>query len=809
MKQKLLLVSFCLIGTFLFSQSPAKKEYTATRVSHPPKINGLLDDSCWMNIPIATDFIQTSPNPGNPSFQKTEVKVVYDNSAIYVAAMMYDTAPDSILHELSKRDNVENNTNTDAFAIILDTYRDGVNGFAFEVSAADVQTDAKFSAEQVDGSWNAVWESKTRITNNGWIAEFKIPYSAIRFPKIEQQEWGINFYRIIFRKKEISGWNPIKPEVYGIVNQAGILKNINNIKSPFRLSFSPYVSVYADNYSKNNSYSINGGADIKYGINESFTMDMMLVPDFNQVRSDDEVLNLSPIETYYYEQRPFFTEGTELFNRANIFYSRRIGSKLLGFESVKDKINSNEIIVKNPSSSQLYNATKISGRTKNKLGIGFFNAVTAPTRATIKDTISYATRNILTNPLTNYNVFVLDQGMKNNSYISLINTNVSRNGNVYDANATGTQFKFVNKKNIFAFSGSGALTQLFFPDSTKLGYYYNVSLGKISGNYTIELTQNDVSTTYNPNDIGYIDRTNQFSHYLNQSYNIYKPFWIINKLSTALRMGLIMLHNPRKYTWFYIVNDNNIEFKNYFTWRFFLSTQPFNNFDYFETKTFSRYYSYTKNYETQNYFSSDISKPFSLSGSINYRIFNERNRTVFLWSINPHYRFNNKFNMGYSFLTENKNDNVGWVALVNDTIIFGVRDLQTYTNTIESNYIFKSNMSFSLRVYHYWSQVKYKSYFAVNDVGKSAFTSYNLNNDINFNAFNIYLAFIWQFLPGSEMSIVWKNIILTERQELISNYFNDFNNTISAPQQNSFSIKILYYLDYQSVKKNKQPRGKP
>jgi hypothetical protein len=807
MKKNLLFIFLVSISFFYFGQATSqKKEYTATRILHPPKIDGILDDSCWLNIPVATDFIQWEPNPGSPSRQKTEVKLVYDNSAIYIGAFLYDTSPDSILKELSKRDNVFMGPNADAFAVVIDTYRDGINAVFFGVSAAGVQADTKISGpNNFDDSWNVVWESKVKISDKGWSVEMKIPYSALRFPKKVLQQWGIHFWRQLRRHKESSSWNPIIPTEQGFVQQAGILNGISNIESPLRLSLSPYLSATADNYLGKNSYSFSGGADIKYGINEWLTMDMMLIPDFSQARSDDRVLNLSPFEIRYSEQRQFFNEGTELFKRANIFYSRRVGGQPLKFNTVQEELNPNEIILKNPPSSQLYNATKISGRTKSKLGIGFFNAITAPAFATIQDTISNSSREIMTNPLTNYNVLVLDQGLPNNSYLSLINTNVIRNGSAYDANVTGTEFKFANKKNKFALWGQGALSQLHFPDSSKpyIGEMYSLSTGKISGNYTNSLTYRVISNKYNPNDLGFLERNNQVVIKFDQSYGIFKPFWKINKMSNDLGIDYFMLYTPRTYAWFNTDWNTYIQFKNYYSFGFFAAAQPFHNFDYYETRMPGRFYLYPKNYEVGTSMSSDSRKPLRIGANISYRVFSERNRTIFHWSISPTYRFSNRFNMNYSFYNEIKNDNTGWVTFLGDTIIFGVRDLKTQIHTLEGNYIFTPTMSFSLRVRHYWSQVKYKSYFAVNDEGKSSPTSYNSNNDINFNAFNVDMVFTWQFLPGSEMSIVWKNAILTQGQTLFGNYFENASKTISSPQQNNFSLKILYYLDYQSVRRRK------
>ena len=366
-----------------------KKEMSATRVSLPPKIDGKLNDPSWQSSEIITDFIQHQPNPGKPSERRSEVRLIYDNSALYIAAYFYETSPDSIMKELSKRDELGN---VDYCAFIFDTYNDGINGFGFFVTAAGVQLDAKYSTERgEDFTWDAVWESSVNIVSDGWIVEIKIPYSAIRFPKKDIQVWGFNAERVIRRTREMSFWNFIDPKENGFINQSGILTGINNIESPLRLSFSPYISVTAEHFPynlpevENTSYQFSGGMDLKYGINESFTLDMTLIPDFSQVQSDNQVLNLSPFEIQFVENRPFFTEGTELFTKGGLFYSRRVGGRPINYFDVYNLVQEEETLLENPVETQLLNATKVSGRNKKGLGIGVFNATSAASHAKIRD----------------------------------------------------------------------------------------------------------------------------------------------------------------------------------------------------------------------------------------------------------------------------------------------------------------------------------------------------------------------------------------------------------------------------------------
>ncbi len=408
-----------------------RKNIQATKVTEAPRIDGILDDPIWANAKVAGDFVQYSPYSGEQSRYKTEVRILYDNSALYIGAMMFDSSPDSIFKELGERDS-DRSLNADNFGIDISPYNDGINGATFKVSVSGVQSDRppRVSMRGMGGmrggdTWDAVWESRTTITDNGWIAEIRIPYSALRFPGDAVQTWGLNFWREVKRTREQSSWNYVDREIGTTFNHLGELSNIRDIEPPLRLSLTPYVSGYLEKYNSNPiGASYNGGLDLKYGINESFTLDATLVPDFGQVRSDDQVLNLTPFEVKFNENRPFFMEGTELFNKGGIFYSRRIGSKPQGYYTADDELDTHEQVRGNPPEAGLINATKFSGRTRSGLGIAVFNAMTKGMYATVIDTLSDDTREVLTGPFTNYNMLVIDQIIGRNSFVNLTNTNV-------------------------------------------------------------------------------------------------------------------------------------------------------------------------------------------------------------------------------------------------------------------------------------------------------------------------------------------------------------------------------------------------
>lgn len=766
----------------------------------PPTIDGNLNEPLWTNITIPADsFRQAAPRPGESSMQGTEVRIIYTNEAIYVAARMFDSAPDSILHQLGPRDEWQNNT--DAFAIMLDPYHDRRNAFLFAVTAAGVQTDSRYVFDKSDVSLNAVWYSSVQMDSLGWTVEMKIPYQALRFPKSDQQFWGVNYTRIIRRYREQSWWNPVDQNVSGVVNQSGDLTGISGIDAPLRLVLLPYVAGYYELFDGESTTSFNGGMDVKYGLNESFTLDLTLIPDFGQTVSDNLVLNLSPFEVRYDERRYFFTEGTELFNRNDLFYSRRIGARPSGYFSVQSQLEIGDHIVSNDPTTRLYNALKLSGRTKSKLGIGFFNAVTAPSYATVENSVTGETRKLETSPLTNYSCFVAEQIIGKYSYVGFMNTTVLRSNYGEDAMVNSIQFRAANKDNKYAVEGyvDHSLTNEIGSNGTS-GFRYHVEVGKVKGPFIAKYRHHLVSNTFDSNDMGYLDRNNYYSHGITLGYNVFTPFgrvlWMINEVNSDMSF----MYDCQWRTFFSITGKHIFTFRNFMTVGANWLANPVTANDFFETRTPQRYLIYPKNYELGGFMSSDYRKVLALDVNASYRIFLERSRTIMRYSIGPRYRASNNLFIVYKWEQEFKHDNVGYVTTVSGgSIIFGLRDLNTVTNTLTATYIFTPRMGLSFRVRHYWSEVSYREYFELNPDGTLDPYAYSGNANLSFNAFNIDMIYTWQFLPGSELSVTWKNSILSSSSALIGNYAEDINHMFDGPERNSISLKLIWYLDARSI----------
>jgi hypothetical protein len=791
--------------SFIFAQE--KKVANAVRVTNPPKLDGLLDDECWKNIVPAKDFFQLEPYNGKPASWPSEIKIAYDDKAIYVGAMLYDNYPDSILKQYTPRDEINI---SDFFGIYIDPFNTGLTAYGFFVTPVNVQIDMKAEENgHEDENWNAVWKSETRIIENGWCVEYRIPYSALRFPKTPVQTWGLNFFRKIERYRENTSWSFIDSEKQGWINQQGELHGIKNVDPPVRLSVTPYLSAYMENNPENQGWEnfYRAGMDLKYGLTESFTLDMMLVPDFGQVQSDDVVLNLSPFEVFYNEQRQFFIEGAELFSRADVFYSRRIGARPDRFWEVEDQLVDNERVIENPTETQLINATKISGRTSKGLGVGFLNAMTLNTYAKIRDTITGDEREFLTQPFTNYNLLSFDQSLKNNSYVSIINTNVSRFDDKYYANVTGGELMLNNKSKTYSIFAKGAISQINEKDEDlNWGYYSYISFSKTSGKFRFSLSNLIESDTYNPNDLGYLQNNNEVSNYLNLSYNIYKPFGRFLRLYNRFGIGQQSLYNPDKFVHLYFDMHSFGTFRNHLSAGYYVFIRPIDRHDYFEPRVDGRVFIEPAEFYGETWISTDFRKKFAIELRVGGSPKNEYGTTSYDFKIEPRFKPNDRLLLVFETSLGKNINNIGFVDYTEneDTIYFGKRDRLSIENEIESRYIFNENASLSFKLRHYWSTVDYDDFYVLNNDGSLVDdNSYSDNANINFNYFTIDLAYRWIFAPGSEMSIVWKNSIFTESDEIEKQYFDNLSNTFRANQTNSFSIRILYYLDYVYLKRKK------
>ena len=317
---------------------PTDSGATATRADAPPVIDGKDDDRVWATTPVISQFKEWRPNEGKAPRFKTEARIAYDASNLYVFVRAFDPHPDSIIKLLERRDSF---TSSDMIWLFIDSYHDRRTGFEFGVNAAGVKVDqAIFDDGNEDQAWDAVWDVATRIDSLGWTAEFRIPLSQMRYSTDRKHTFGMTIDRMIYRYSERESWPLLRQSKPGFVSQFGALTGLDDLEAPRKLEAVPYVVTKSSNRIVNNAFSqrqnLAAGGDLKYRIAPNVTLDATINPDFGQVESDPAVLNLSAYESFFDERRPFFVAGRGLFrldvncsavncNGENLFYSRRIG----------------------------------------------------------------------------------------------------------------------------------------------------------------------------------------------------------------------------------------------------------------------------------------------------------------------------------------------------------------------------------------------------------------------------------------------------------------------------------------------------
>lgn len=797
-----------LHSAFLFSQKEAfnkeKKEYSAVRINTVPKIDGIIDDAIWETIPVATHFVMIDPGDGTPAPEthKTEVKVAYTNEAIYVAASLFDNDPKNIRREFAQRDNIPV---ADYFVFDINTYNDGENQTRFVITAAGTLADAKMKGENEDYGYNVVWEGKVSIDDRGWYAEMRIPYSALRFPDKQEQLWSMQLGRRINYLNESYVWSYIDKSVGKQTHYNGLLKGVSGIDAPVRLSFYPYVSGQVENFDGENDSKLSAGMDFKYGINDAFTLDATLIPDFGQTAYDEVKLNLGPFEQTFGENRAFFTEGTELFTKGNLFYSRRIGDRPTGYENAQEQLRENEELVENPEKTDLLNALKISGRTDSGLGIGFFNAFTKKQEAIIRDTISGETREILTEPFTNYNIFVLDQQLNQKSSISLINTNVTRNGHFRDGNVTGFLFDVFNKSSSFNFVGEAKMSNVNLPEENLTGFASVLDISRTKGNFRYGVRHQFANETYDINDLGLNFMNNYNNFFWKASYQIFEPTGTFNDYRVQVFGNHLRRYNP----------DENVA-TNIGAGFFGLTKKRFAfggslNYstkfkDFFEPRRKNRYVTYPENGYVDGWISSDYRKRIAIDTRLELSKYLGTDHNQLYFSASPRFRVNNRFLLIYSFGYSSEANRNSFVFLDPQNIIFGSRDMESIENSLRGTYNFSTKDALSLSFRNFWSTANFsKNTFSRllenGDLEAYDYTVTEENNpNAHFNIWNLDLSYQWRFAPGSEMILLYRNSIfhLDDQSKLL--YTESLENLFKQPAKHTLSLRIVYYLDYNILK---------
>ncbi|MEO7801192.1 MAG: DUF5916 domain-containing protein [Ginsengibacter sp.] len=553
-----------------------KKKYVTQRLAHAIELNGIPDEEAWNSVEWGGDFTQWQPNEGKAPSQKTNFKILYDNTFLYIAYRCHDLAPDSIIKRMSRRDEFPG----DWVEINIDSYHDLRTAFSFTLSVSGVRSDEFVSSDgnNWDASWNPIWFAQAHVDKEGWTGEVKIPLSQLRYGNDPDKVWGFQVTRRILRKEERSTWQYI-PQTSGVwVSRFGELHGLKDIPLHRQVEIAPYIIAKADKYKKEpgNPFAkgfdkkLTAGLDGKLAITNDLILDYTVNPDFGQVEADPSQVRLDGYQNFFEERRPFFIESSNIFNYQLtgseaggdydadlLFYSRRIGSSPHGF------VNADSGYIDMPQNTSILGAAKFSGKTKKGLSIGILESITQREMATISN--NGVKTEQLVEPLTSYFVSRLQKDYKSgNTIIGGIFTGVNREKGLNDilhrnAYSAGLDFLHYWKKRTWYIRGNVVLshvegsaqailnTQTAFehlfqrPDAGSIkvdsgrtsltGMGGTVRFGKIGGKagktgqvFKFETGLTLRSPQLELNDIGFMLTANEINHFYWMGLHFQQPF---------------------------------------------------------------------------------------------------------------------------------------------------------------------------------------------------------------------------------------------------------------------------------------------
>lgn len=789
-----LCISFIVILSFS-SQSFAQENpiVNAHQIDSSINIDGRLDEEAWNDAEIATDFRQFSPDEGEISTQKTEVRILYGDGGIYVGAMLYDDNPSEIERALGRRDDYNR---ADWFVVSFDSRFNRQNAFTFGVSAAGVQYDGVRSSggfgggpgiPGVDESWDAVWYSDVSVTNEGWIVEMQIPYSMLRFPETDVQTWGIHFTRNIPRLGEVTEW-PLVPRVErdNLIAQFGLLQNIRNVEPKPNIQVRPYmVSGFnsgedpTDPGEVATDTNIDVGGDIKVGLGSNITLDATINPDFGQVEADPAVLNLTAFETFFQEQRPFFVEGIEIYEfsvgRGDLLYTRRIGAE-----------------------DPIIGATKLSGRTEKGLSFGVLGATTGDEF----------------DPSRNYGVARASQQIGDYSnlggILTFYDSPFSQEAGRRRTYSGGTDWDIRFSDNMYGVQGYTAFTHrtLTASDESETGIAGRLFLEKRQGAWRGFVGTDIFGDTFNPNDLGQLRQNNyivgiaRIEHQINGG----RPFGAFQQADVDgfftqsvsydkgldLGLGLRTGSNWTLKSFQSIGADVNVD-------------NIFGGYDLFETRGLGPY-AQPFSAEIEFEYETDERRPWQLSPEGGWTYHDDGGNEYALglrgnWNVGSRLdlfaNVEGEWEKGVTAWTSNESfrrSGSDWLIgetsappsrLSNDEYrsfddggelapilsskepfgdntyyvpVFGERDTRSIDFTFRSTVTFTRKLSLQVYSQLFLARGKYEKFKILQDRDHLAdFSSYPKRDEFSYNSFLSNMVLRWEYRPGSTIFLVWSH----------------------------------------------------
>jgi hypothetical protein len=818
------IVVLLMIQNILFAGT-STKNIVSSRTSESISIDGFLTERSWSGAVQVSGFMQFDPDEGAIATEETSVRVLYDDDALYIGVICYDSNPELIVHQLTRRDR---SVQADRFSVMIDSYNDRNTAFLFGGSVSGVKTDGILSHDGLgyDVQWDAVWDFAANILNDGWSAEFKIPFSALRFSDQDTEYvWGVNFRRYIARKKETDEWVMIpRSEVphgtISSVSKMGNLSGVANIHPPLHIEVLPYhVSkgsflTQPSPFSLRKDYDLNFGVDLKYGITNNFTLDVAVNPDFGQVEVDKKVLNLTVFETEYPEKRPFFLEGSQIFSFGNGFdnkplpllYSRRIGKypSQYGYEYIfgTDTLypGYNSAYVDKPEITTILGAAKVSGRTDDGLVIGALTAVTDREQAVLEDVQGKKYSSILVEPRASYNVIRLRKDLwdcastgsfglmatsslkekQSPSYTGGVDWNLRFGKGVYgiDGYFAGSHSKYSSAKNL-----SGSIGK--------------IAVGKLRGEHWFAFTGYDFATkNFNIDDLGFFSQPREHGGYFQLSYKN-------DKAETPLWRYALTAQSNYRWNWNGINTIKEFEIEPVFEFRNFwrLTLDYYHEMSAYddENRGIIGLYKKPPGNKIFGILQTDSRKPISVALNFGYMKYNNGSQTIqsvveatirpFSWI---------EFVPGFTFMKTKKEE--AWVvgAYSGGHNLFGDRDVDYFDLSLKGTVTFTPNVSFQFFnqiMLAKWKYVNLKTLIASDQLSLLP-TDQQFSPEYFMKVFNANIAFRWEYLPGSTFFLVW-----TQGRQGYGGLYDqsvgrDFHDVFRLPMDNVILAKISYWWSF-------------
>lgn len=806
----ILLLSVCCATSA--SAGNSTRNIQAVRTAVSPKIDGFLTEDEWKMAVPSEGFLQFDPIEGADPTERTSVKVLYDDNALYVGVICYDSDPEGIVRQLSRRDRT---VQADRFSVIIDTYHDHKTAFLFSGSVSGVQSDGVLSNDGLvyDVQWDAVWEFDAQVFPGGWWGEFRIPYSALRFAKQDgEYEWGINFRRYIARKKETDEWvmvrrSEVAPGTISSVSKMGHVTGITDISPPLHLELLPYLVskmsyiAQPQPFSVNKEFDVKVGLDAKYGLTNNFTLDMAINPDFGQVEVDQAILNLTVFETFYPEKRPLFLEAGQIFSFGNmfdnrqllLFYSRRIGRR----PTLGTGPDPGYHYTESPQITSILGALKLTGRTEDGLTVGALTAVTNKEEAIEEDIRGNQKGPIVVEPRASYNVLRIKQDVLGNSSLGLMATGSFKDR--YNPSLSGGfDWNLRLAEGAYAIDGYIAGSQRLDPNGDPLsGTTGRIGIGKVQDEHWLGFSFYDFSTrNFSINDLGYYSQPREHGGYSEFGYKETHAL-------APLLMYSVSVEYDYRWNWDAIKTVSQFEVTPGFTFRNFWNLtldylREFQAYDDENRILIGLYHRPSANNYTLSVTTDSRQAIFcTLTGG--YR---NSSKDARQWSsgIQVTLRPNTwmEFTPGFFYAQVRKEE--AWPVYfftVHSLDLFGDRDIDQFNFSLRGTLTFTRSISFQFFTQLFLAKGQYVNFKELAGADRLVPYAYNKNTspspDFNEKVVNANLVFRWEFRPGSAVYLVWTQERYGDNGIYGRNFSENFADALRLPMDNVILVKLSYW----------------